>query len=330
MIKLRPLILVSAMCLAVGCDVGTTVPNNNNGGADAAPIDDTDGTPTANAQVSGDITSNQVWMDSIEMTGDATIKPGVKITVTAGTTFTAAQNALLRVEGELVFDGTVAAPITMNPSEGAGGWGGIVAESGGKVTLRNVTGTQVATLVNCGTGAISCDLEGVNFVDLGKVIDTKAPSTLSKSDVSQMANGGVVVGTGGDLHIVDSKIWTSTHDIIIQNGGDLLIEYSEVGGANMSYEHCDLHIGSANSFTLRYSNIVSAIYGIMLGGTNNAVIQYNNFTQNDPGKDVSPIGTNTNVDMRYNYWDKGAPDLGAEYNAADPALAAIPEAGPRL
>ncbi len=328
MTTLRSLLLVGLTSLALGCNVGSTVQNNS---PDASPVDDTDGAPTSNAQISGDITGNQVWMDAIEMTGDTTIKPGVRVTVAAGTAFTAAQNAMLRVEGELVFEGSEAEPITMNPVAGAGGWGGILAEAGGKVTLLNVTGSKVATLVNCSTGAISCHLEGVNFTDLGKVLDTKAPSVLSKSNVSDMANAGVAVGEGADLTIVDSTIWTSTHDIIVQNGGNLLIEYSEVGGANMSYEHCDLHIGRAGTFTLRYSNIVSAIYGIMIGNTTNAVLQYNNFMGNDPGQDISPVGPNTNADMRFNYWDKGAPtDLGADYNVGDVSATPIAEAGPRI
>jgi len=325
---MRLIALSSLTCLALACDPGATV--NSHPSADAGTVDQTDGAPTSNAQISGDITSNQAWSGEIELSADATIKAGVVVTMAAGTTFTGAQGALLRVEGELSVNGTAAEPVTMNPVDGAGGWGGFVAESGGKVALHNITGTKVATLLNCASGALECILDGVHFTGFGKVIDASAPATLMASDVSDMANAGIAIKPGADVHIVDSKIWTSTHDIVVQTGGDLLIEYSEIGGANLSYEHCDIHIGAADSFTIRYSNMVDAVYGMMLGNTTNAVIQYNNFIGNDPGHDLSPIGPNTAADVRYNYWDQGAPSLGADYDTSSPASAKITEAGPRI
>jgi len=68
---------------------------------------------------------------------------------------------------------------------------------------------------------------------------------------------------------------------------------------------------------------------MMLGGTNGAVMQYNNFVENDAGQDISEVGVNTLVDLRYNYWDQGAPALGAAYDVSMPAAARIADAGPR-
>ena len=67
---------------------------------------------------------------------------------------------------------------------------------------------------------------------------------------------------------------------------------------------------------------------MMIGNTTGAVVQYNNIVDNQ--NDILEVGTNSGVDMRYNYWSGGAPDLGTAYDTSSPAAASYAEAGPRL
>lgn len=281
------------------------------------------------AEIKGSIGESAAWGGTVTLTENATIETGVVVTVAPGTVFQGAQGTVLTVHGTLLVEGTAAAPVTMNPAAGAGGWGGIIVEAGGSVSLTHATGTKVATLVSCKDDAAQCSMDSLEFTDIGIAMTAASVATISKSSFRNLANGGISVAATGDLTVTDTYIWTSSHDLVVASGGRLIIDHSEIGGAQQSYEHCDVHIGSASELKITNSNIVSADYGMMLGGTTNAVIQYNNFMENEPGQDVSPVGANTGVDLRFNYWDKGAPTIGADYDTSSPAATAYAEAGPR-
>lgn len=309
------------------CTVGDTT--GNPGGSPDAGAPAVDADPNGTAEIRGSISENAAWGGTVTLAENATIETGVVVTVAPGTVFEGAQGAILTVLGELRVEGTAAAPVTMNPVADAGGWGGIVVESGGAASLSHATGAKVATLLSCKAGAVTCTIDSVEFTDLGIALTAASVATVSKSSFRDLANGGISVTATGDLTITDTYVWTSTHDLVVASGGRLIIDHSEIGGAQQSYEHCDLHIGSASELKITNSNIVSAIYGMMIGGTTNAVIQYNNFIGNDPDQDISPVGPNTAVDLRFNYWDKGAPTVGAEYDTSSPAATMYAEAGPR-
>lgn len=313
--------VASALALLLSaCVVGSEDPGPGGGGDD-------DGVVPPPTGIAGSITSNQTWSGAQTITADATIEAGVTVTVSAGAAIEAKQGVTLRVKGTLRVEGTDAAKATFLPTADALTWAGIVADSGAVVDLAYVEGTDVATLVYCHAGA-TCDLDHVVFDDLGKALVVEGTATLTKSRISKVQNGGVSV-SNGSLEITDSYLLTSSGDVVIQNGGSLVIDHSEIGEAQGSYEHCDLHIGSATTLRITRSNIRSGVYGMMLGGTNGAVMQYNNWTENGAGTDISEVGTNTNVDLRFNYWDQGAPAMGAAYNVASAATTRIADAGPR-
>jgi len=307
-----------AAVLLSACVVGSEGPGGGDDGDDDVPP------PTG---IAGSITSNQTWSGAQTVTANATIEAGVTVTVSAGAAIEAKDGVTLRVKGTLRVEGTEAAKVTFLPTTDALTWAGIVADAGGTVDLAYVEGTDVATLVYCHTGA-TCDLDHVVFDDLGKALVVEGTATLTKSRISKVQNGGISV-SNGDLTITDSFMLTSTGDVIVQNGGSLVIDHSEVGEAMGSYEHCDLHVGSATTLRITYSNIHSGVYGMMLGGTSGAVMQYNNWTENGAGTDLSEVGVNTNVDLRFSYWDQGAPNLGAAYNVASASPTRIADAGPR-
>ena len=148
----------------------------------------------------------------------------------------------------------------------------------------------------------------------------------------EMTTAGITVDATGDLTITDSVISGYTGDQIVMNGGELTVSYSTLGSSGIPFppsanEHGDLLINSSTGVHITYTNIIGAVYGMMIGGTNGAEIQFNNFLDND--YDVSSLGNNTAVDMRFNYWDSGAPILGSEFDVSSSASTQILIAGPR-
>ena len=81
----------------------------------------------------------------------------------------------------------------------------------------------------------------------------------------------------------------------VAGGGKLDVQYSEIGDAQGSYEHCDFHINSASSLSITHSNIRNGVYGMLIGGTTHAIIQYDNLVKNGAGTDLDPLSTNTNA-----------------------------------
>jgi hypothetical protein len=311
---MRIIACLASALLVPACVVGTDDP----GGDDDVPPPE---------GIAGSITSNQTWSGPQTIVANATIEAGVTVTVPAGAAIDAKDGVTLRVKGTLRVEGTEAAKVTFMPTADAMTWAGIVADSGATVSIAYAEGTDVATLIYCHAGA-TCDLDHVVFDDLGKALVVEGTASITKSHISKMVNGGVTI-SGGTLTITDTKLLTSSGDLVVQNGGSLTIDHSEIGEAMGSYEHCNLHIGSAASLTITRSNIRAGVYGMMLGGTSGAVMQYNNWTENDPGLDISEVGVNTSVDLRFNYWDQGAPTLGAAYDTSSPAGSLITDAGPR-
>ncbi|HTJ43195.1 MAG TPA: hypothetical protein VL463_13915 [Kofleriaceae bacterium] len=276
--------------------------------------------------ISGAITSDQTWTGKVTIGGNTTINPGVTVTVASGTMIEGKTGATVHVQGTLDIQGTKDAVVTILPVQGATTWPGFVADQGGNLNMTHVMGTNIATLVYCHAGA-TCALDHVEFSSMANAIIAEGTATITASRLSQVMNGGVTV-QNGDLKIVDSYILTSQGDIIIQNGGNLDISYSEVGDAQGSYEHCDFHINSAAKLSITHSNIRNGVYGMMIGGTTNAIIQYDNFVKNGKGTDIEAIGANTNADFQYDYWDQGAPTM-AGGNFANTMGTMITDAGPR-
>ena len=285
-------------------------------------------------EISGMITQSGTWSGKVTIGANATIISGVTITVAPGTVIEGKAGASVHVAGTLSIEGTKAQTVSVLPVSGTPTWPGFVADQGGKVSIKYATGTGIATLLYCHTGA-TCALDHVDFTQLGNAVVVEGTATLNASHISQVSNGGITVNSG-DLKITDSYVLTSQGDIVVQNGGNLDIQYSEIGDAQGSYEHCDFHINSAAKLSITHSNIRNGVYGMMIGGTTNAIIQYDNFVKNgtytgatrSDGADIDPIGTNTNADFQYSYWDMGAPTMPGG-NFANPAPGLITDAGPR-
>ena len=298
------------------------------GAACSDPVDVPDPPIGEFVEVSGVITEDATWSGNILVVEDVTIAAGITVTIEPGTWLQAAQGTFVRSEGSLVLAGTESDPISIYPMDGAPSWGGFTAEAGGSVDMQHVRGEHVSAMLFCKSGAEFCRMSFVHIVNMGNAIVTNADSLIENSYFENMANAGISVGNGSDLTITDTYILTSDHDLIVTTAGSrLTVDHSEIGGAQGSYEHCNFHIGAADYVSITNSNLISSIYSIMIGNTNNAVIQYNNIVDND--NDIQEVGANTNVDLRYNYWSNGAPSLGAVYDTSSPEAEYIEAAGPR-
>src|SRR6266545_2087886 len=331
------LILLLSAAVAVGCGMDMEPPGDGNGGGTGGGGNGGGGgggnggggggEVIDGAEFTGDVTQSGTFGGTIHVTGQATILEDVDIAIAPGSQIIAADGASLSVRGSLLVDGTADQTVSMLPAEGAAAWKGIVAEAGGSVTIRYATGTLVATLLTCKADAATCALERIDFEHVGNIINALATATLVESRVVDMANGAVYVRDAGDLTIRDTELMQSNGDIVVAGGGRLLVEYSNIGGTVDTYEHCNLHIGKADAATIRYSNIVTGTYGMMIGSVDGAVVNYNNFQGNNV--DINQVDAAvTAADFRYNYWDKGAPiSLGPEYDFSSAAPAQLTGTG---
>jgi hypothetical protein len=312
-----------SLAFTAACTVGTLGGPDPDPGSGTDPGSNTD--PTAGT-IQGAITQDATWSGKVTIAASATILAGVTVTVAPGTVIEGKAGATLHVAGKLDVAGTKASAVNILPATGTPTWPGLVADAGGNISLTWVTGASAATLVYCHTGA-TCALNHVEFSQMGNAIVVEGTATINASRLTEVANGGITI-TGGDLEIVDTYVLTSQGDIIVQNGGNLDIQYSEVGDAQGTYEHCDFHINSAAKLSITHSNIRNGVYGMMIGGTTNAIITSNNFLKNGTGTDLDAIGTNTNADFTGSYFDQGKPTMvGGNFAAIAPAQLA--DAGPR-
>jgi len=335
--KLYLVTLLAAVLLA-GYGTGCTIGGDPIDQPDPDPDPDPDPNPNPDPNpdpdpgivtLAGDIDADATWSGTVQLTEDSTILAGVQITMAPNTRLEGAMGAWLQVQGSLVVDGSAAEPVVMTPTDSAGGWAGIKALSGGSVSLSNVDVTKAAVVLRCESGASHCSIADSNLHGIGKAVEIFAVATIDRTHIEDMSNAGISLGTGGTLTITDTTMLTSTHDVIVANGGDLIVDHSHVGDAQGSYEHCNFHIGSSSSVLVTNSVISDSIYGLMLGNSAAATFNNNNFTGNDPGNDVLDLGGNSNVDMTQNYWDQGAPSLGAAFDTSAALPSPVAGAGPR-
>src|SRR5262249_31059035 len=134
---MKPALL--ATCLAA-CGTDMTMPMGDDG-------------PTT--EVSGHVTANTAWMDTIHVTAPVTIDPGVTVTVMPGTTINVATSAGITIAGTLDVQGTSAGKVSIKPDSGP--YEGLTISSGGTLTMHygvqvgggiHLAGTAKATIID--------------------------------------------------------------------------------------------------------------------------------------------------------------------------------------
>lgn len=182
-------VLAAALSLPlVACvvgDSGTTTgdPGGNPGGSDMGsdPGGNPGGNPTG---ISGHITADTTWSDTVTISGNVTIDTGVTVTVAAGATVNVAGTAGITVQGTLDVQGTAASKATIQP------------ESGTNFGAINVSGTMTAAFASIHGAEIQ--LAGGTFT----ATDSKIWG----------APGDLLVMNGGTINVTYSNIGDATSD----------------------------------------------------------------------------------------------------------------------
>jgi hypothetical protein len=182
-------VLAAALTLPlVACVVGdsgstTGDPGGNPGSGD--PGGDPGGNPGGNPTgISGHITADTTWSDTVTISGNVTIDTGVTVTVAAGATVNVAGTAGITVQGTLDVQGTAASKATIQP------------ESGTNFGAINVSGTMTAAFASIHGAEIQ--LAGGSF--------TATDSTIWG------APGDLLVMNGGTINVTYSNIGDATSD----------------------------------------------------------------------------------------------------------------------
>jgi hypothetical protein len=136
--------------------------------------------------ISGHITADTTWMDTVTISGNVTIDPGVTVTVAPGATVNVAGVAGITVNGTLAIAGTAAAKSTIQPETGSA-FQAINVATGGAVTatFASVHGAEI-------------QLNGGSF-------------TMADSKVWG-APGDLLVMNGGTINVTYTNIGDATSD----------------------------------------------------------------------------------------------------------------------
>jgi hypothetical protein len=318
--------LAGLSLLFAACTVGSLGDPGGGSGSGSDPGSGSGSGSNPGGGISGEIKADTTWSGTVSITGNVQIDPGVTVTVSSGTMIEGAAGATVHVQGTLNIAGAKGTEVTILPAQGVTTWPGFVADTGGTITMSYAMGSNIAVLTYCHTGA-TCNLDHVDFSQMGNAVVYEGTGTVSASRLDTVMDGGVMV-MGGDLKIVDTYLSKSQGDFLIMNGGKLDMQYSEIGDTTGGYIHCDFHINSAAQLSITHSNIWHGVYGMMIGGTTGATVQYNNFIKNAAGDDIDPLSTNTTPNYEYNYFDQGVPTT-TGFDFANAATAMITDAGPR-
>ena len=241
--------------------------------------------------MSGNITSDQTWSGTVNVTADTTIAAGVTVTVEPGTEINVAnEQTSITVGGTLDVQGTAAGKVHIQAANSAPHFGGIVVAKGG--TYQLAFGVQYGG--------------GIHVNGTATVTDTKMWN----------ADGDYLTAEGSTTAVID---------VSYSQMGDLGPADTQ---ASTDSTHCDTHFSAAGTITINHSNIATASYGLMLytGSMLNADLQNNNWYGN--AYDIEP-NTTAMGNANGGYFSKGAPTGLPGVTAQNLATAPLADAGPR-
>ena len=314
---LAVLLAVPLMACTTGT-VGDDVVGDDSGG------DDT--TTPPGTTIGGNINTDQTLSGVVRMTGDAVVSPGVTLTLSAATEFPGAPGTTLTVSGTLLVQGALGTEARLVPVPGQPAWGGIVAQPGSTINIMYASVTGMDTIVDCKAGA-SCTLDHVTSTAVGKAVQADGNVTITRSRLE--VTTGVFINTGTVL-MADSVLLGTSGDTIVQSGGSLTMEYSDVGNMNSTGDHCAMHLNPGSDAIVTYSIIRSTPYGLMINGTSGVVFNFNNWLDNTADIDRA-ASNNVNADFQNNYFPNGTPLIlqPNQFNFNNVLLEPVPDAGPR-
>ena len=120
------------------------------------------------------------------------------------------------------------------------------------------------------------------------------------------------------------------HDLIVMEGGTLAVDHSWIGTAMGMPDstHCDFHFeGGGPTISVTYSNISTAVYGMMFYTGVGAIFTHDNWYGNEIDIDEQ-AGPPVSGDLSGGWFSAGTP-TGAGLTANDMATAQLTDTGPR-
>jgi hypothetical protein len=236
----------------------------------------------------GDIRGSDVWKDGLLLTGTVTIAPGADVEIAPGATITCAEGAQILVGGTLRAKAKDAhAKITCET------WLGILVAQGGVLDLEGVelenavvgiTATEGAGRASFADGMVTDSLRPFVVAQRAEleVARTKVTTpelvgegqyslseiwgklTASRLDYNARNHEGLMVRTGGELYLEDSRIHGKNGQDMVSSyeGKHVSIAYSELSGA-----HCGLHIEGVESFSVDHVTSENNTYGVTIYGS---------------------------------------------------------------
>ena len=266
---MRNLSLALVLSLAVPL-VGCTVGNDSGGGVAGDTSDGTSDGTTGGTPDGATPSTDISGIISVDTTWTGEVVIGGGTTIAAGKTVT-------------VEAGTT---ISMKPGANISVLGtlDLNGTSAAKVTIKP-TGTGFGGISVGATGAVHMKYA----LQTGGALST---------------NGG-----GAVITLEDTKLFKTSGDFLILNGGSITATYSQIGPSEGESDttHCQLHFNSATAISITHSNINGAPYGVMFFGGTMADFKSNNWFGNTTNVATQP---GVSGDFSNGYFAGGPPVAG--------------------
>jgi len=118
----------------------------------------------------------------------------------------------------------------------------------------------------------------------------------------------------------------SQGDFLVEDGGTVDVEFSNLGAEDGTNSHCNIHINSVSSFTFTHSNNAGSTFGLMLYGGSNTDFTHDNWLSNDT--DIEPGASGTG-DFDEGYFPSGQPAGVQGSSFANLSSSRLSDVGPR-
>lgn len=234
----------------------------------------------------GDIRTNDVWKNGVELTGTVRIIAPAVVEIEPGAAIKCAPGA------QILVGGTLRKAAGTRSKIACAEWGGIVVAQGGKVELDGFELENAAIGIDTTEGAADSSLTNASIKGSLKPfrVGTKSKLTLTKVDavVPSKVDDNVISIAEVRGTLVASRLdydAGTNEGISLKDGGEAVIEDSNLHGTNgqdmvsaykakslkLSYStltgaHCGPHIEGIDSFTIDHITSEKNTYGLTIYG----------------------------------------------------------------
>lgn len=219
----------------VACGLDTAVPgtgggDDDSGGGTGVPGDPGEGTGPVTT-VSGRISANTTWMDTVHVTGDVTVDAGVTLTVKAGTTVDFSLGIGLGVSGVLELQGTRDSKVVFRSITPGEFWSEIGVQRGGVLSASylvmtsgalGVASTAKVTLVDSQMSHAGGDL----LVMSGGTLDMSYSAIGLEPGERDTTHCDMHVSGPVNLKVTHSNLSTSSYGIMFYGGSNVIFTHN--------------------------------------------------------------------------------------------------------